>query len=115
MEKPLLILSIIFAFGLILGLFIGVIMVSENFLSPGISKTAIAQNIKDLYELATGMSIEKVDVTREGWLYKAKIYIIGMDVTEIYATLDGKFISENIFVVKEYKNLLEKQEDFQKA
>ncbi|MFH0832604.1 MAG: hypothetical protein V1900_02720 [Candidatus Aenigmatarchaeota archaeon] len=110
MKKNLLILSVVFAFGLIVGLFFGTLTV--NFLTPGLSRSEIAMQIKDLYELSSGMHIERVEVARDGWLYKATIYVLDTEPTIVYVSLDGNVISENTLNAKEYKKLLDGQKRF---
>jgi hypothetical protein len=110
MEKNLEIIAIIFALGLMLGLFLG--SLSVYVFTPGQSRSDIALQVKDLYELSTGKSIDKVDVIRDGWLYKATIYIVGMDPTTIYLSLDGRIIAENTIDAIEYKASLDRQKSF---
>jgi len=99
--------------GLVLGFFI-VSLLDFNF--SQISSEEAGKKVKDLYEFATGATVEIISVVKESGIYK----VIGKttDYTgqslllEVYLTEDGKLLSERVLKLDEYVKGLENQRKF---
>ncbi|MFZ8829858.1 MAG: hypothetical protein ACO2OO_00160 [Candidatus Aenigmatarchaeota archaeon] len=102
-----------FFIGLIFGLLAFVIY---NFVFPIIQKSTIAEGVKKLYELAlVGSSVSVESINDLGGLYKVLLKVStqqGTNYIEVYASKDGKYVSENIIYVKESIQQIEKMRNF---
>jgi len=102
---------------LVVGLVIGFFLVSLlDFNLNQISSEEAGGRVKDLYELATGATVEIISVVKESGIYK----VIGKttDYTgqsillEVYLTEDGKLLSERVLRLNDYVESLENQKEF---
>ncbi len=86
------------------------------FVYSKILEKGISNRVKNLYELANpGTIIEIIDVKNENGIYK--VLMKGTDVTganyrEVYLTKNGRLLTENVILVKESINQMEKMRDF---
>ena len=82
----------------------------------GLSKDTIAANVQSLYELANpGASVQVVTVTEQNGLYKVVLKAsdsTGTTYKEVYATKDGKMITESMILVEESIAQMKKLKDF---
>ena len=103
----------IFIAGLILGLSVFVIF---NFALPIFQKSSVAENVRKLYELALpGSSVSVESISDFGNLYKILLKVStqqGTNYLEVYASKDGKYVTESIIYVKESVQQIEKMKNF---
>jgi hypothetical protein len=101
-----------FMIGLLIGLTIfGV----YNFVLPLVQKSSVAENVRKLYELALGSPVSVESVNDFGNLYKILLKVFtqqGPNYLEIYATKDGRYVTESIIYVKESTQQIEKMKNF---
>jgi len=103
---------IMFMIGLLIGL---VIFGVYNFLLPLIQKSSVAENVRKLYELALGSPVSVESINDFGNLYKILLKVStqqGPNYLEIYATKDGRYVTESIIYVKESTQQIEKMKNF---
>jgi lipopolysaccharide export LptBFGC system permease protein LptF len=101
----------------ILGLLVGLIIFSFfEFILPMLQKPSIAENIRKLYELALpGSSVSVESINDFGNLYKILLRVSnqqGTNYLEVYASKDGKYVTENVIYVKESTQQIEKMKNF---
>jgi len=105
--------SIVFILGLLVGL---VIFSFFEFILPMLQKPSIAENIRKLYELALpGSSVSVESINDFGNLYKILLRVSNQQSTnylEVYASKDGKYVTENVIYVKESTQQIEKMKNF---
>jgi hypothetical protein len=81
-----------------------------------LQKPSIAENIRKLYELALpGSSVSVESINEFGNLYKILLRISnqqGTNYLEVYASKDGKYVTENVIYVKESTQQIEKMKNF---
>jgi len=103
----------IFIAGLILGLSFFVIF---NFALPIFQKSSVAENVRKLYELALpGSSVSVESISDFGNLYKILLKVStqqGTNYLEVYASKDGKYVTESIIYVRESVQQIEKMKNF---
>jgi len=82
----------------------------------GPSRDTIAANVKSLYELANpSAAIQVVTITEQNGMYKIVLKAsdeTGTTYKEVYATKDGKLITENMILVDESIVQMKKFKDF---
>ena len=103
---------IMFMIGLLIGL---VIFGVYNFVLPLVQKSSVAENVRKLYELALGSPVSVESVNDFGNLYKILLKVStqqGPNYLEIYATKDGRYVTESIIYVKESTQQIEKMKNF---
>jgi len=103
---------IAFISGLVVGL---VIFGVYNFVLPLIQKSSVAENVRKLYELALGSPVSVESINDFGNLYKVLLKVStpqGPNYLEIYATKDGKYVTESIIYVRESTQQIEKMKNF---
>lgn len=91
-------------------------MLFQNTLVTG-SQKQVMDSVEDVYELLTESDAEILSAKDEGHVYKILIRLrlaTGDVIREIYATKDGKFISEagNVIEVSGFMDRLERERDF---
>jgi lipopolysaccharide export LptBFGC system permease protein LptF len=105
--------SIVFILGLLVGL---IIFSFFEFILPMLQKPSIAENIRKLYELALpGSSVSVESINDFGNLYKILLRVSnqqGTNYLEVYASKDGKYVTENVIYVKESTQQIEKMKNF---
>ena len=103
----------IFVAGLVLGLSFFVVF---NFVLPYLQKSSVAENVRKLYELALpGSSVSVESISDFGNLYKILLKVStqqGTNYLEVYASKDGKYVTESIIYVKESVQQIEKMKNF---
>jgi hypothetical protein len=103
---------IMFMIGLLIGL---VIFGVYDFVFPLVQKSSVAENVRKLYELALGSPVSVESVNDFGNLYKILLKVFtqqGPNYLEIYATKDGRYVTESIIYVKESTQQIEKMKNF---
>jgi hypothetical protein len=103
---------LMFMIGLLIGL---VIFGVYNFVLPLVQKSSVAENVRKLYELALGSPVSVESVNDFGNLYKILLKVFtqqGPNYLEIYATKDGRYVTESIIYVKESTQQIEKMKNF---
>jgi len=103
----------IFIAGLVLGLSFFAVF---NFALPIFQKSSVAENVRKLYELALpGSSVSVESVSDFGNLYKILLKVStqqGTNYLEVYASKDGKYVTESIIYVRESVQQIEKMKNF---
>ena len=103
----------IFIAGLIIGLSFFAVF---NFALPIFQKSSVAENVRKLYELALpGSSVSVESVSDFGNLYKILLKVStqqGTNYLEVYASKDGKYVTESIIYVRESVQQIEKMKNF---
>jgi hypothetical protein len=81
-----------------------------------VSQNDVAQKVKSLYELANpGTAIEIVAVTEQSGLYKIVLKATdssGTTYREAFVTKDGELLTENVILVQESTQQMEKMKSF---
>lgn len=91
-------------------------MFFQNTLVTG-SQKQVLDSVEDVYELLTEGDAEILSAKDEGYVYRILVRMklaTGDVIREIYATKDGKFISEagNVIEVSSFMDRLSKERDF---
>jgi hypothetical protein len=102
---------------LILGLALGSSLIFfTGFRLGKISPQEAGERVKELYELATGTSVEIVGVLEESGMYKVILrttdFLGRTAMLEVYVSQDGKLLSEAVLKAQEFKSTLENQRNF---
>ncbi|MEM5766024.1 MAG: hypothetical protein QW423_00020 [Candidatus Aenigmatarchaeota archaeon] len=100
----------------LLALLIFVTSVGFLSVSLGIPKSDVGNKIKTLFELSNpGTSVEILTLTEESGLYKILIKAFGPSGTnyvEVYATKDGKLLTQNVIFVEQSIQQIKRLKDF---
>jgi hypothetical protein len=106
------------AVSLLIGFLVGYLF--RNFqitgLIIGTTKENVADQVKKLYALANPLaSIEVVTSSEESGMYKVVLRardVNGLTYREVYATKDGKLLTENLIFVEKYIQQIESLKNF---
>ncbi len=109
MKKDLVYIGVIVVLVIILAF-----MFLQNTITAG-SQKQVLDSVESVYKMLTEGEVEVLSVKDEGHIYKILIRLklaSGDVIRELYATKDGKFLTENIMDVSETLVRLEREKDF---
>ncbi len=89
-------------------------MLLQNTITLG-SQKQVVDSVENVYKMLTESDVEVLNVKDEGYVYKLLVRLKLRDgdvIKELYATKDGRFLSENIMEVSGTLARLEKEKKF---
>lgn len=115
MKRQIIFLTLTFlVISFLVGTLLGALMPEFKLFGP--SKEEVAEEVKELYELANpGTQVEIAAILEESGLYKLILKSTGpagITYREAYVTKDGKLLTENIILVEEFTNQIQMFKDF---
>jgi len=99
---------------LLVGFLVGYVF--KNFLFIGTTKEGVGEQVRKLYALSNpGTTVEVVSITEESGMYKVFLKARdanGVNYREVYATKDGKLMTENLIFVESSIKQIESLKNF---